>query len=145
MKTRVLSLASLSVLRIQRFHELWVGCRCCSDPALLRVQCRPGICSSKSTPDLGTAICCRHGLKRQKKKVFQRTMVPSPHLAPLCLCLHIYAFSVLCHIALDRRFNITCKNDNKNECIYVTTWNIWEYRKLFRKYRGRDRNMLPSS
>ena len=68
MRMWVPSLAAISGLQIQRYHELWC-----------RLQTRPGSgisiamvqadsCNSDSTPSLGTYICYRYGPKKQKKK-----------------------------------------------------------------------------
>ena len=38
------------------------------DPALLRLLCIGGSCSSVSTPSPGTSISCRCGPKRKRKK-----------------------------------------------------------------------------
>ena len=39
MRTQVQYLALLSWLRIQHCHDLWLGCRLSSDPALLGLWC----------------------------------------------------------------------------------------------------------
>ena len=68
MRTRVPSLASLSALRIQCCHELWCWLQIQLGSWVFVAVVQAGNYSSDSTPSLGTSICCRYTLKRQKKE-----------------------------------------------------------------------------
>ena len=67
MRMEVQSLASLSVLRIQRCHKRQCMSRCSLDLAWLWLWCMPAAGSSNVTPSLRTSICCRCGHKKKKK------------------------------------------------------------------------------
>ena len=76
MRLQVRSLASLSGLRIQRCHELW-----CKSQMQLRsvvavavAEAVASSCSSNSAPSLGTSICLKCGLKRQKDQKKERNI-----------------------------------------------------------------------
>ena len=69
MRTRVLSLALLSGLRIQRCSELW--CRWQTwllGSGVVVAVVQAGSYSSHSTPSLGTSICHRCGRLKKKKE-----------------------------------------------------------------------------
>ena len=68
MRLQVPSLALLSGFRIRCCNELW--CRWQMQLGSRAAGAVPvaGSCSSTSTPDLGTSICCGFGPKKKKKK-----------------------------------------------------------------------------
>ena len=63
-RMRVLSLASLRGLRIQRCQELWCRSQTQLRSCVVVAVVQACSCSSDSAPSLGTSIC----LKKQKKK-----------------------------------------------------------------------------
>ena len=69
MRMQVRSLALLRGLRIQCCHELWCRLqrRLRSGMAVVVAVARTGGCSSNLTPNLGTSMCRRFGLKKQIK------------------------------------------------------------------------------
>ena len=68
MRTRVRLLASLSGLRIQRCCELWGRLQMWLGHGIEVAVAVVGSCSSDSTPNLGTSICCGCGPKKIHKK-----------------------------------------------------------------------------
>ena len=64
------SLASISGLRIQRClklqrrSQMWLG------PGIAVSVKQASGCSSDSTPNLGTSICCRDGPKKKNKFIY---------------------------------------------------------------------------
>ena len=75
MRMRVLSLASLSGLRIQRCHKLWLR---------LQIQVQCGIsCSSNSTPSIDR----RYGHKKKTKRTYELTEYG--YCAVILLSMHL--------------------------------------------------------
>ena len=68
MRLQVPSLASLTGLRIQCCCELWCRLQAQLGSGVAAAVAQTGGCSSSSTPNLGTSICCRCSPKKQKKK-----------------------------------------------------------------------------
>ena len=69
MRMRVWSLASLSGLRTQYYHELWWGSQMqLGSSAAVAVVMQAGSCSSNLTPSLGISTCCRCDPKKCKKR-----------------------------------------------------------------------------
>ena len=62
------SLALLSVLRIQGYHELWYRSQTGLGSCIAVAVVQASGCSSDSTPSLGTSICSGCGPKKQKKE-----------------------------------------------------------------------------
>ena len=62
------SLASLSGLRIWRYHDLWYRSQMQLRSCLAVAVRQPSNCSSDSTPSLGTSVCHGCGPRNQKKK-----------------------------------------------------------------------------
>ena len=57
MRTQVRSLASLSGLRIQSFHELWCSVQTWLGSHVTVAVVYAGSCTSNATPSLGPSIC----------------------------------------------------------------------------------------
>ena len=68
MRIQIQSLASLSGLRIQHFHELWCRPQMWLGSGVAVAVVKAGSYSSDSTPSLGTSICCECGPKKTKNK-----------------------------------------------------------------------------
>ena len=70
MRMQVLSLASLSRLRILCCHELWCRSQTPLSYYAAMAVVYAGSCSSDSTPSLGTSLCCGCSPKKTKKNFF---------------------------------------------------------------------------
>ena len=68
MRRWVLSLASLSGLRIQRYCELWYKLQMQLGSHIAAAVMQAGSCSCDSTPSLETSICCRSSCKKKERK-----------------------------------------------------------------------------
>ena len=68
MRMKVQSLAVLSGLRIYHCHELSCRSQNRLGSCVAMAVVKAGVCSSNSTPSLGTSICHRCGPKKEKKK-----------------------------------------------------------------------------
>ena len=68
MRTQDQSLASLSGLRILRCPEPWRRSQMWLRSLVAMAVVEAGSCSSDSTPNLGTSICCRCSPKNKKTK-----------------------------------------------------------------------------
>ena len=68
MRMQVLSLASLSGLRIQHYLELWRRSQMRLGSGVAVAVVLAGSCSSDSTASLGTSICQGEGLKKKNPK-----------------------------------------------------------------------------